>query len=92
MVIEGIALVLFGWMPYVWDVASMIGVKYSIVSETSSPLWQEIAITCIFVLILIVHDTVISLPFSFYSTFVIEEKHGFNKQVRNNSLCELVTL
>ena len=25
-------------------------------------------------------DTIISLPFGLYKTFVIEEKHGFNKQ------------
>eukprot|EP01035_Chromulina_nebulosa_P021089 gene21089-27328_t len=26
-----------------------------------------------------VHDTIISLPFAFYGTFVVEQKHGFNK-------------
>lgn len=25
-------------------------------------------------------QTIIGLPFSFYSTFVVEERHGFNKQ------------
>ena len=28
------------------------------------------------------YSTVTSLPWSLYSTFVIEERHGFNKQVR----------
>ena len=28
-----------------------------------------------------IYSTITSLPWSLYSTFVIEEKHGFNKQV-----------
>ena len=33
-----------------------------------------------FILLSNVMSTVIFMPFSVYSTFVLEEKHGFNKQ------------
>ncbi|KAF9945296.1 hypothetical protein BGZ72_001499 [Mortierella alpina] len=40
----------------------------------------EITQSILFFVLLTVFSTVISLPFSLYSTFVIEERHGFNKQ------------
>lgn len=40
----------------------------------------EIEISCVFILIYSVFSLVSKLPFSLYSTFVVEEKHGFNKQ------------
>ena len=40
---------------------------------------NEIAITVIFVGVLIAVSMIGSLPVSYYSTFVIEEKYGFNK-------------
>ena len=81
MFIEGIALVLLGWMPFVWDFSYKFCRDYSIINDDSSPMYTEIAVTCIFVSALMVHDLLISLPFSLYSTFVVEEKHGFNKSV-----------
>ena len=30
----------------------------------------------------VVYSTVTSLPWSLYGTFVVEERHGFNKQVK----------
>ncbi len=40
----------------------------------------ELARSCWFVFIFNVFNTLVGLPFSIYSTFVIEERHGFNKQ------------
>lgn len=34
-----------------------------------------------FILIFMLYSTITSLPWSLYETFVLEEKHGFNKQV-----------
>jgi STE24 endopeptidase len=34
----------------------------------------------IFLAITVLYETIVHLPFGLYSTFVIEEKHGFNKQ------------
>ena len=42
--------------------------------------WGEIPHTITFVLLLGLAATVTNFPWSFYSTFVIEEKHGFNHQ------------
>jgi len=40
----------------------------------------EIATSLLFTLYLSVFSTLTSLPFTVYSTFVVEERHGFNKQ------------
>lgn len=42
----------------------------------------EVLMAVLFVLIISVIDTVVDIPFSYYSTFVIEEKFGFNKMTR----------
>lgn len=34
-----------------------------------------------FISVLSVIETLIGLPFAYYKTFKIEEKHGFNKEV-----------
>ncbi len=44
-------------------------------SQVSSPLFQ----TLVFFVIIGFGSTILSLPFSFYHTFFIEEKFGFNK-------------
>ncbi|XP_030387158.1 CAAX prenyl protease 1 homolog [Scaptodrosophila lebanonensis] len=41
---------------------------------------NEIIVSCVFVLISNVMSTFKSLPFKIYKIFVLEEKHGFNKQ------------
>jgi len=41
---------------------------------------HEILQSLLFTLYSSIFSTIISLPFSVYSTFVIEERHGFNKQ------------
>jgi len=40
----------------------------------------EIVTTAYFIVIMNVIDSIVSLPFNIYETFVLEEKHGFNKQ------------
>lgn len=80
MFIESLVLLLAGWLPYAWDLSTSLALKTGYAGEEGT-LWHEFIITAIFVCLLIVHDTVVSLPFGLYSTFVVEEKHGFNKQV-----------
>ena len=46
-----------------------------IAADYSSPFIQ----TAIFFLVLFIFNAIISMPFSYYSTFYIEEKFGFNK-------------
>ncbi len=42
--------------------------------------WEKLGTGVLFFGLFIVLSMIISLPFEYYSTFVIEEKHGFNKQ------------
>ena len=79
MFAEGTALVFLGYLPYSWDVAKLFAEHFHIITADNSEIYQEIMTTCFFVIVMMMHDTVLSLPFSIYSTFVIEQKHGFNK-------------
>lgn len=58
-----------GYFYYFWVLATGL-----------TPWNNEIAISCIWLLLLNTLSTVTSLPFSIYYTFVLEEKYGFNKQ------------
>ena len=44
----------------------------------------------LFVVSLIFISTLTNLPFKIYSTFVIEEKWGFNKTTRRTFICDLI--
>lgn len=79
MFAESVLLILLGYLPYAWDMSSSLCSKLSLISESSGSMYREIMVTSIFVLLLTIHDTLVGLPFSLYRTFVIEEKHGFNK-------------
>jgi len=52
----------------------------SLVKLGYSPAENEILQSILFSLYMSVFGTITGLPFTLYSTFVIEEKHGFNKQ------------
>jgi STE24 endopeptidase len=71
---DGTLCLLLGWMPYAWDIATQwctfIGLDSS----------NEIYVSLMFLVVTSIKDEIIGLPFSLYRTFVIEEKHGFNKQ------------
>lgn len=41
----------------------------------------EMKISAVFIILMFTLNVIISLPLSVYETFVLEEKHGFNKQV-----------
>jgi ABC-type phosphate/phosphonate transport system permease subunit len=76
-------LLLVGWFPYAWDLSTFY-CNYTtsvLLKMEISALQNEMLTTIYFVLITTVVDTLFSLPFSLYSTFVIEERHGFNKSV-----------
>ena len=80
--IEGVAFILLGYLPFVWDMSEQYALQLkglNLLGSTWSSLFQEIVITWIFVVLLTCFDTFVNLPFSLYSTFIVEEKHGFNK-------------
>ena len=41
---------------------------------------HEVLITVIYNILDSAKDIVLALPFSLYTTFVVEQRHGFNKQ------------
>lgn len=58
---------------FFWNISKQVLEKFKFSGS-------EIEISCIFVLVYSIFSLVAKLPFSLYSTFVVEEKHGFNKQ------------
>ncbi|XP_052865620.1 CAAX prenyl protease 1 homolog [Anopheles cruzii] len=64
----------FGFMAAVWlraaQVAGHVGLDRS----------SEIQVGCVFIVMLQVIGVLKEMPFRIYSTFVLEERHGFNKQ------------
>lgn len=74
-----LGMTLGGYLPYVWDLAERYAHGMGLAKSTNTDLYNEMVITWVFVMICVVVDTVVNLPFSLYSTFVVEQKHGFNK-------------
>jgi len=72
---ESIALLLLGFLPYIWDVSARLGATYLGIKSD-----EEVKITLLFMLLTTLIETVKGLPFELYKTFKIEKKHGFNKQ------------
>jgi len=68
-------LVMFFAHKYLWNLSQSINQKTGYLDPES-----EIYRSMTFILLSNVMSTVIFMPFSVYSTFVLEEKHGFNKQ------------
>lgn len=75
----GIGFVMAGYLPFLWDMSTYLTGRVGLLSSNYSAMFQEILITWVFVVLMTLIDTVTSLPFSLYSTFVVEQKHGFNK-------------
>uniref|UniRef100_A0A914WU43 CAAX prenyl protease n=2 Tax=Plectus sambesii TaxID=2011161 RepID=A0A914WU43_9BILA len=70
--LESTVILLYGFIPYFWYLSGdLIG---------SFGYNNEIIQSVVFILITTVLETLISLPWDMYDTFVIEELHGFNKQ------------
>lgn len=73
-IVMDITILYFGVLPWFWkksgDFVSRMGLNYD----------NEIIHTLSFLSGFMVWSQIIDLPFSLYSTFVIETRHGFNKQ------------
>lgn len=74
-----IVLVAYGYY-YTWQWSIELA-KYCGINHKNDILVSAI---CMFITQVISH--IINLPIAIYDTFVLEEKHGFNKQVRFLSL------
>ena len=76
--VETILTLAFGYLPFLWDKASLIADKYDMGIEGTDK--REIYVSLIFLGLQIIVDDIIHMPLSLYSIFVIEARHGFNKQ------------
>jgi len=72
--LESSLILYFNGLPYLWHVAGAFNLHYGYDGT------YEILQSMSFVLLTTVFSTFTGLPWSLYSIFVIEERHGFNKQ------------
>nr|XP_058962488.1 CAAX prenyl protease 1 homolog [Pocillopora verrucosa] len=72
--VETTLILLLGGIPFLWRISGLLISKFGY--STDYEITQSLA----FLLIGMLFSTITDLPWSLYSTFVIEEKHGFNKQ------------
>ncbi|XP_022094831.1 CAAX prenyl protease 1 homolog [Acanthaster planci] len=72
--LESSAILLLGGIPYLWGRAGQAIAYFGYGPE------NEIIHSLMFLLLVSAYSTVVGLPWTIYSTFVLEEKHGFNKQ------------
>ncbi|XP_067946444.1 CAAX prenyl protease 1 homolog [Watersipora subatra] len=73
--VESAVILLLGGLPYLWGVSGRLLDYYGYNSAD-----YEITQSLIFSFLGAVFGLVTGMPWTIYSTFVIEEKHGFNKQ------------
>ena len=72
---ESYLILFLGALPFLWRLSvrqlDSLGIEF---------LKSEIAYSCLFVTYATIFGNITSLPWTIYFTFVLEEKHGFNKQ------------
>lgn len=68
------ALLVCNGLPFFWNKSEELADTYFGFHQ------NEIVTSCLFIVLFNIFSTVIGLPISFYHHFVLEEKHGFNKQ------------
>jgi STE24 endopeptidase len=71
--VETTTLLLIGVLPWLWKKSGHILANYNY-------NYHEILQSIIFISIVMIYSTLSSIPWSYYYHFVLEEKHGFNKQ------------
>ncbi|GIL78776.1 hypothetical protein Vretimale_269 [Volvox reticuliferus] len=96
--VETVIVALTGILPFFWTTS---GILLSAAAARLGPSWwpswahsgtrgEEIMQTVLFVFLLYLGNLVLELPWGIYSTFVIEQRHGFNKQTMGLFLSDLV--
>lgn len=79
--ILSLAFLYLGYLPYIWDQSAALAVSFGLMKNAGdlSAVYHEAVVTWLFLVLQTLIDTLTSLPLSWYSTFVVEQKHGFNK-------------
>ncbi|GLC34010.1 hypothetical protein PLESTB_000828300 [Pleodorina starrii] len=91
--IETLILILGGWLPPIWVFAGQVlAAAAARFGGGRWPAWAagEVAQTVVFVFLLHLGNLVLELPWGMYSTFVVEQRHGFNKQTLGLYVSDLV--
>ncbi|CAF1076797.1 unnamed protein product, partial [Didymodactylos carnosus] len=71
--IETTILLLVGVLPWLWNKCGNVLAKYDYKN-------YEVLQSILFICVMMIYSTVTNLPWSYYYHFVLEERHGFNKQ------------
>lgn len=72
--IESTLILFYGGIPFLWAYSETLMMRVGY--DRSHEIKQSV----MFVILATIFSTITGLPWSLYSTFVVEEKHGFNKQ------------
>ncbi|XP_024541619.1 CAAX prenyl protease 1 homolog [Selaginella moellendorffii] len=73
-IVEECCMLLLKILPWIWMKSGDLAVRLGFDPQ------NEIAQTLAFLVLTTIWSQITELPFALYSTFVIEERHGFNKQ------------
>ncbi|CEJ00851.1 hypothetical protein RMCBS344292_14897 [Rhizopus microsporus] len=73
--VETVLMLHYDALPKMWNFSGDLLYKISGYSTD-----YEILHSIVFLIIFTIFSTVTTTPFNYYSTFVVEQKHGFNKQ------------
>ncbi|KAF9425358.1 hypothetical protein BGZ94_007594 [Podila epigama] len=73
--VQGVLMLAYDFLPWLWRVSG--DAMFAVTGFGSE---YEITQSLVFFALFTVISTILSLPASLYSTFVVEERHGFNKQ------------
>ncbi|OWZ07725.1 CAAX prenyl protease 1 [Phytophthora megakarya] len=72
--LEAMAFLLLGYLPFMWTMSGKALVALGLDAD------NEIYRALMLLTLTTIRDTLVGIPFGLYSTFVVEARHGFNKQ------------
>lgn len=77
--IQSTLIICYYLQPYFWNISGDIMTNTFYMTRDPS-IEREIFQSLVFTFVTSLSSTIINLPLSIYSTFILEERHGFNKQ------------
>lgn len=82
------SMLYYEFIPYVWSVSADVLVKIGFTATAGT--YFEVLQTLMYLSIFGIVNVLLTLPLSLYSTFVLEQKHGFNNQTLALFLSDIV--
>ncbi|CAH0479008.1 unnamed protein product [Peronospora belbahrii] len=71
---EATVFLLLGYLPFMWTISGQV------LAALNLDAHNEIYRALMLLTLTSIRDTLVQIPFDLYSTFVVEARHGFNKQ------------